>query len=135
MTALVLDSEAISALATGPADRRVEVRAALATARRRSIPVVFSAAVLAELLRGHRRDASVTSALHRDALERQDVGHRVARIAGRLLGTAEMSSEHAVDAFVAATAVVRGGGVILTGDEHDLRRLADPMQNIRVERV
>lgn len=135
MTALVLDSEAISALAGGPLQRREHVRAAVVTARRRSIPIVTSTAVLAELLHGRPRDAAVDAAMRREAVELRDVDRRVARAAGRLLGAAGLDSQHAVDAFVAATAVTRGGGVILTGDPDDLRRLAAPVPNIRVEAI
>jgi predicted nucleic acid-binding protein len=50
-----------------------------------------------------------------------------------VLAGADAGSEHLADAHVVAVAVERGGGLILTGDESDLRRLAAPYSTILVE--
>ncbi len=60
---LLLDTEAISAIAQGPAARRERVRALVAEMRRRELPIATVAAVLAEVLRGHPRDAGVFAGL------------------------------------------------------------------------
>jgi hypothetical protein len=57
-------------------------------------------------------------------LEVIDVGRRIARTAGHLLGTSGLDSEAAIDAFVAATTIALGGGVIAAGDPTNLRRLS-----------
>jgi predicted nucleic acid-binding protein len=129
---LILDSEALSALANGPVNRRRVVAAALVAARREAAEVVVSAAVLAELYRGPRFDAAIDAVLARDALAVVDVTRQSARVAGALLARARMDSAHAVDAFVVAVAYERGGGVILTADEADLARLAGGHPSIRI---
>jgi predicted nucleic acid-binding protein len=132
---LILDSEAVSALAHGPVSRRRIVAAALTAARREGAEVVVSAAVLAELYRGPRFDAAVDSVLARDVLVVRDVTRRVARIAGSLLARARMDSAHAIDAFVVSVAYEVGGGVILTGDADDLARLAGAHPSIEVASI
>lgn len=54
-----------------------------------------------------------------------------ARIAGGLLAGARSSAT--VDALVVAEAVGRGGGVVLTGDPHDLDGLAGGHVEITVQ--
>lgn len=121
---LVLDSEAISAMAHGPAARRDRVRALIAEMRRRELPVVTVAAVLAEVVRGRRRDAGVFAGLRRERVEVHPVDTRVGVRAGQLLGATRSGSEHAVDAFVVAVADVAGGAVIATVDPRDMDHLA-----------
>lgn len=135
MAVLVLDSEAVSAMAHGPKRRQEEVRAVIASARRRGVQTVVSTAILAELLRGGRRDAAINAALSREAFDLRDVDRRLAGSAGHLLGAANMDSRHAIDAFVAATAATAGGGVIVTCDPDDLARLVEPLPNIHVEAI
>jgi hypothetical protein len=60
---LLLDSEALSAIAKGPAQRRDRVRALVAEMRRRELPVGTVAVILAEMLRGRRADAAVFAGL------------------------------------------------------------------------
>jgi hypothetical protein len=60
---LLLDSEALSALSAGPAQRRDRVRALIAEMRRRELPVATVAAVLPEVVRGRPADAAVDSTL------------------------------------------------------------------------
>ncbi len=134
MSFLVLDSEAVSALAAprerGAAARRAQ--AVLTEAARRNALVRIPAAVLAEVYRGSRRDAGVNRVVGRGnrvvALD-----HRIARIAGGLLGRDQLDSCHAVDASVVATAVGLGGAVIATGDPDDIRSLARDHRNVVVQ--
>jgi predicted nucleic acid-binding protein len=59
-------------------------------------------------------------------------GARTARIAGHLLAAAGAGSELAIDAFVVATAIRFGGGVILTHDPDDLNLLAAGHSNVAI---
>ncbi|MDQ2791573.1 MAG: hypothetical protein DLM60_07720 [Pseudonocardiales bacterium] len=60
---LLLGSEALSAIAQGPASRRDQVRALIAEMRRRDLPIATGAAVLAEVMRGRAADAGVFAGL------------------------------------------------------------------------
>ena len=66
---LLLDSEAISALAHGPAARRERVRALIAAMHARDKPIATVAAVLAEVVRGRPADAGVFAGLRRERVE------------------------------------------------------------------
>jgi predicted nucleic acid-binding protein len=122
---LLLDSEALSAVAQGPADRRDGVRALIAEMRRRERPIATVAAVLAEVVRGRPADAAVFAALRRERIEVRSVDTRVGVRAGQLLGAIRSGSELAVDAFVVAVGDLAGGAVVATVDLTDLRRLAE----------
>jgi hypothetical protein len=52
--------------------------------------------------------------------------------AGHLLARLKLSSAHAVDAFVVATALQFDTAVIATGDPDDIRRLAAPFPRVGV---
>lgn len=132
---LLLDSEAISAVAHGPAIRRDRVRALILEMRRRELPVATVAAVLAEVVRGQRRDAGVFAGLRRERVVVYPVDTRVGVRAGQLLGSAGFGSERAVDAFVVAVADLEGGAVVATVDVADLARLATHASNVDVERI
>lgn len=121
---LLLDSEAISALAHGPAARRDRVRALVTVTRSREMAVGTVAAVLAEVVRGHPRDAGVFTGLRRERIEVHPVDTRVAVRAGRLLGALGAGSELAIDAFIVAAGDLRGGGVVATVDVADIEALA-----------
>lgn len=121
---LLLDSEALSAVAHGPPLRRHRVRALITEMRRRDLPIATVAAVLAELVRGRPADAGVFAGLRRERVEVRPVDVAVGVRAGRLLGAAGIGSELAVDAFVVAVADLAGGAVIATTDVDDLGRLA-----------
>jgi predicted nucleic acid-binding protein len=121
---LLLDSEAISALSHGPADRRDRVRALIVQMRRRELPVATAATVLAEVVRGRRADAAVFAGMRRDRVEVRVVDSRVAIRAGQLLGRLRAGSELAVDSFTVAVADLAGGAVIATTDVTDIERLA-----------
>jgi predicted nucleic acid-binding protein len=129
---LLLDSEALSALAHGPALRRDRVRALVIEMRQRELPIGTVAAVLAEVVRGRRADAAVFAGLRRDRVEVYPVDTRVGVRAGQLLGAARASSELAVDAFVVAVADLAAGAVIATGDPNDFRRLASHATSVAI---
>jgi predicted nucleic acid-binding protein len=121
---LLLDSEAISALAHGSARRRDRVRALVAEMRRRNLPIGTVAAVLAEVVRGRAADAGIFAGLRRERVEVHPVGTRVGVRAGQLLGEIRAGSDAALDAFVIAVADLEGGAVVATVDAHDMTRLA-----------
>ncbi len=121
---LLLDGEALSAVAHGPVAQRDRVRALAGEMRRRSLPVGTVAAVLAEVVRGRRADAAVFGGLRRERVEVYPVDVRVGVRAGQLLGAVGRGSELAVDAFVVAVGDLAGGAVIASTDSGDLERLA-----------
>lgn len=132
---LLLDGEALSAIARGPAHRRDRVRALIAEMRRRELPVGTVAAVLAEVVRGQPRDAGVFAGLRRERVVVHPVDTRVGVRAGQLLGATGSGSEHAVDAFVVAVADLAGGAVIATADPRDLKRLAAHATHVAIADV
>lgn len=121
---LLLDSEAISAMAHGPPSRRDRVRALVAEMRARDLPIATVAAVLAEVVRGRAADASVFAGLRRERVQVYPVDTRTGVRAGQLLGSIDAGSELAVDAFVVAVADLAGGAVVASVDVADLERLA-----------
>ena len=121
---LLLDSEAISVIAHGPAVRRDKVRALVAVMRSRELPVATVASVLAEVVRGRPADAAVFSGLRRERVQVHPVDTRVGVRAGQLLGAVSGGSEMAVDAFTVAVADLAGGAIVATVDASDIRRLA-----------
>ncbi|MGH2728346.1 MAG: hypothetical protein ACRDKS_15360 [Actinomycetota bacterium] len=129
---LLLDSEAISALAHGPAKRRDKVRALIAQIRARELPVAAVAAVLAEVVRGRPADASVFAGLRRERVEVHAVDTWVGVRAGQLLGAIGVGSKMAIDAFTVAVADLAGGAVVATSDPRDLIRLAGQATRVSV---
>lgn len=127
---LLLDSEALSALAHGPATRRDRVRALIFEMRSRELPIAVVSAVLAEVVRGRRADAAVFAGLRRDRVIVRPIDARVGVRAGQLLGKAGAGSELAVDAFTVAVADLSGGAVIATADIKDLERLASHASSV-----
>jgi predicted nucleic acid-binding protein len=121
---LLLDSEAISAVAHGPPSRRDRVRALAAEMRARDLPIATVAAVLAEVVRGRAADAGVFAGLRRERVEVYPVDTRTGVRAGQLLGSINAGSQLAVDAFVIAVADLAGGAVVASVDVTDLKRLA-----------
>ena len=120
---LLLDSEALSAVARGPRQRRDRVRALVAEMQGRGLPVATVASVLAEVIRGRPDDAGVFSGMRRERVEVHAVDSRVGVRAGRLLGRIGAGSEMAVDAFTVAVADLAGGAIIATSDPGDMERL------------
>lgn len=137
MAVLILDTEALSALARPrqSRERHERVRAALRTAERRNEPVRVPSAVLVELYRGAGTDEAIDHVLGRGFARVVTTGVRIARIAGHLLADAGRGSEMAVDALVVATAVRLGGGLILTHDPADIEMLAANHPNVKVAPV
>jgi len=129
---LLLDSEALSAIARGPAQRRDRVRALVAQMRARDLPVGTVAAILAEVVRGRAADAEVFAGLRRERVQVHPIDTRVGVRAGQLLGGARRGSALAVDAFVVAVADLAGGGLIATVDVDDLELLASHAKNVTV---
>jgi predicted nucleic acid-binding protein len=121
---LLLDSEAISAIAHGPPSRRDRVRALIAEMRARNLPIATVAAVLAEVVRGRAADAGVFAGLRRERVEVYPVDTRTGVRAGQLLGSISAGSQLAVDAFVVAVADLAGGAIVASVDVADLERLA-----------
>lgn len=134
MAVLILDTEALSALARPRSDprRHERVRAAMRSAERRSEPVRVPSAVLVELYCGGDTDEAIDHVLGRGFARVVTTGVRIARIAGHLLSEAGRDSDLAIDALVVATAVRLGGGLVLTHDPGDLDLLAANHPNVRV---
>lgn len=136
MTAVVLDTRALEVLA----DRHVDptashrVRNMLAAAARVGVPVRVPTAVLSEAYRGGPSDAAVDYVLGR-GVRPITMGQAFARLAGELRSRDQLDSCHTVDAFVVATSVRLGGGLVATGDPDDLRSLARDHPNVRVEPI
>jgi len=132
--ALILDSEAVHSLARAT-ERSVlaeRARAILAVAYERRALVRIPAAVLVEVCRGPRFDAAVSHLLHGHGIAVCDMGRDIAQRAGEILYRRKLSSEHAVDAFVVATALSFESAVIATGDPQDIQNMAAPYRQIRV---
>jgi hypothetical protein len=90
---LLLDSEALSAIARGPAGRRDRARVLITEMRRRELPIATVAAVLAEVVRGRAAAAAVFAGLRRQRVEVRPVDTAVGVRAGQLLGAAGAGSE------------------------------------------
>lgn len=134
MAVLVLDSEAVSALARPrqDLDRHQQVRAAMRSAHRRNFPIRVPSAVLVELYRGRGADQLLDGVLARGVAQVVTTGVRIARIAGHLLADANVGSEMAIDALVVATAIRLGGGIVATHDPDDMRLLAARHLNVAI---
>lgn len=131
--AVVLDSEALSALGGRPSKRQKEVRAALAAAARLGRDVIVPAVVLAELYRGRGRNELVDACLSRETgLFIRNTDRALARLVGGVLAAARAGSALMVDAHAVATVVESGGGIVLGSDTTDMRRLAAPYRNVQV---
>jgi predicted nucleic acid-binding protein len=132
---LLLDSEAMSAIAHGPRDRRETVRVLVAEARARERPIGLVASVLAEVVRGRPADAAVFGGLERERIHVLPVDARVGVRAGQLLGRVSAGSEMAVDAFTVAAADLAGGALIATTDPKDLARLAAHARGVVITEI
>jgi len=132
--ALILDAEAVNALAH-PSDRAVLAARASAILRiaydKRAL-VRVPAPVLAEVCRGARYDSAINHLLNNPGVGVFQLTITVAQQAGHLLARFKLSSAHAVDAFVVATALQFDTAVIATGDPGDIRRLTAPFRRVGV---
>jgi hypothetical protein len=88
--------------------------------------------VLAEVCRGGRLDAPINQFLNRDVVRVIDLTRPIAQRAGALLARVRMSSAHAVDAFVVASALEFERALIASGDPKDIKRLAGDHPQISV---
>jgi predicted nucleic acid-binding protein len=132
--ALILDAEAVNALAY-PSERRVlapRAAAILRLAHEKRALVRLPAPVLAEVCRGVRYDSAINHLLNNPGVRVSELTRSIAQQAGHLLARLKLSSAHAVDAFVVATAAQFDTAVIATGDPDDIRRLAAPFPKIGI---
>lgn len=128
---VVLDSQGLWAVVRNDSE---DARAVLAASSQAGVPVLVSAAVLAETLYGDERDARANQVLKK--IEIAPVTDPIARSAARLKRLAGMTGVPAtVDALVVATAEAAGGGVILTSDPGDIRALAACVSDRRIKPV
>ena len=135
MSALVLDAQALSALARGGSHERT-VRAAMLAALAEAADVVVPAAVLAELYRGGGHDQAVDACLAREGgVAVAPTDRSLARRIGHLLAAAGRGSADHVDASVIAVCAAGGGGVVLTADPNDLSVLSGGSPAITVHRL
>ncbi len=102
------------------------------SAHDRNAPIRIPSVVLVELYRGRGADEVIDGVLARGFAQVVTTGARTARIAGHLLSDAAQGSEMAVDALVVATAIRFGGGIVVTHDPDDIRRLAAGQPNVSV---
>ena len=130
---VVLDAEALTALAGERGPRNAEVRAALRAAVRLRRDVVVPAVILAELYRGPHHNQMVDACLSRETgILVRDTDRLLARLVGGVLSAAGTGSEDLADAHVIAAAVELGGGLALTCDPDDLERLSASYRNVTV---
>lgn len=120
---LILDSEAVSALA----QKRKGMAERLAAAQQADHRVLVPAVVLAEVATGAPTDAAIWHVLGR--IPTLDLPEGVAMRAGALRARAERvrrkRRDLTVDAIVAATAVELAPSVVLTADTSDVELLVD----------
>jgi hypothetical protein len=132
--ALILDSEAVNALARAKKRGVLEdrARAILALAHERRALVRVPAPVLGEICRGPQFDAAINHLLKDSGILVLDLTRPIAQRAGLLLAEARMSSTNAVDAFVVASALEFDTAIIATGDPKDMRRLISRQPSLGV---
>jgi predicted nucleic acid-binding protein len=132
--ALILDAEALNALAYTSQRRVLTERASaiLRLAYQKRALVRVPAPVLAEVCRGARRDAAINHLLNNPGVGVSELTRTIAQQAGHILARLKLSSAHAIDAFVVATALQFDTAVIATGDPDDIRRLAAPFRRVGV---
>lgn len=132
--ALILDAEAVNALAQ-PAVRPVlaaRAAAILRVAQQKRALIRVPAPVLSEVCRTVRHDAAINHLLSNPGVRVVELDRAAAQQAGHMLARLKLSSAHAIDAFVVATALQFDTAVIATGDPDDIRRLAAPFPKIGV---
>jgi predicted nucleic acid-binding protein len=128
---VVLGSQGLWAVARNDSD---DARAVLAASSEAGVPVLVSAAVLAETLLGDERDARANQVLKK--LQIVPLTDSIARSAARLKRLAGMTGVAAtIDAIVVATSAAAGGGVILTSDPYDIRVLASHVSDMRIKPI
>lgn len=120
---LILDTEAVSALA----QKRKGMAERLAAAQQADHRVLIPAVVLAEVATGAPSDATIWHVLGK--IPTLDLSQGVAMRAGALRSRAERvrrkKRDLTVDAIVAATAAELAPSVVITADKSDLELLLD----------
>jgi len=120
---LILDSEAVSAIA----ENRKGTAERLAAAQQADHRILIPAVVLAEVATGAPSDAAIWHVLSK--IPTLDLPQGVAMRAGGLRTRAERvrrkKRDLTVDAIVAATAVELAPSVVITADKSDLELLVD----------
>jgi predicted nucleic acid-binding protein len=135
VSALVLDSEAIAALARGGEQERT-VRAALTAAADTATEVVVPAAALAELYRGVAGDQAIDACLGADGgIAVIPTDRPLARRIGKILADAGRATEDHADGSVVAVCAAAGGGLILTGDPRKVTELCGRTPSIVVRGI
>lgn len=131
--AILLDAEALSALATGQRSMQ-----AWATVARRTDSILYASTItLAETTNGTTRDAAVRRIAKAVRLTpvTEQIGYRAGSLRSDAAALRRKPRDLTVDAVVAATALtLPGPAIVLTSDPDDLRRLLD-QSPIRVEKV
>ena len=135
VSALVLDSEAIAALARGGEQERT-VRAALTAAADTATEVVVPAAALAELYRGVAGDQAIDACLGAEGgIAVIPTDRPLARRIGKILADAGRATEDHADGSVVAVCAAAGGGLILTGDPRKVTELCGRTPSIVVRGI
>jgi predicted nucleic acid-binding protein len=132
--ALILDAEALNALAF-PSERRVlaeRVSAILRVAHEKRALVRVPAPVLAEVCRGVKYDSAINHLLNNPGVRVSELTRTLAQNARHMLARLKLSSAHAIDAFVVATALQFDTALIATGDPDDIGRLAAPFPHVGI---
>jgi predicted nucleic acid-binding protein len=128
---VVLDSQGLWAIARNDSE---DARAVLAASRAAGVPVLVPAAVLADTLFGDHRDARANQALKK--VQVVVITEPVARAAADLKRAAGLTGVLAtIDALVVAVCAAVGGGVVLTSDVRDIRKLADSVSDARIRAI
>lgn len=126
MSTIVFDCEPLNTLIRQESklSELKKVQALLVAASAQDADLVVPAAVIAELYRGtHAAGVDTWLNRHRAWLI-QDTTRELARVVGKLLDSAGRGSEDHVDGCVVASAIVAGGGTIVTGDSRDISTIA-----------
>jgi predicted nucleic acid-binding protein len=138
---LLLDAAALSELAFFKTSELSPVFHGLLTvAWRGRREVLVPAVVCAEVCRGRARTAQVEAlmARHRPGVRQAspisvvDTDFSVSRLVGLVLNASSAGSEDIVDAHLVAVCIERGGGLVVTSDPDDLRRLSAPFIGTRI---
>lgn len=127
---LILDTEAVNALAH-PRDRgATRLRAAAITSRARqdTATIAIPLPVLAETYRGDPSEAAINRLVN--LVQVAPLTLSIARLAGQLRTAAGQGS--GVDAMVVATAIRLGGAMIATADPMDLTAPAQGHPNVKI---
>ncbi len=129
---LILDSEAVSALA----EQRQGMAEMLAAAREADHRVLIPTVVLAEVAIGAPTDAAIWHVLGRIPTVDlpQCVSMRAGTLRARAASVRRRTRDLTVDAIVAATAVELAPSVVITADKPDLELLVDGF-DVRVSAI